>query len=550
MNSNKNKQNKLSREDTEKTKKYSIVDGSAYNVMYGFGEQYITPYALKLGASSSEVGIIASVPSFIGAIFQIVGAKLSEHYKTRKRVVLFFVLIQALMILPLFLVPLFTKSMLLLTIIFSLYLMAANAAGPGWNSWIGAVIPDSERAEYFSRRNKITIIFLVISVLIAGTILNYFTDKNIWVGFGILFIISFLGRIISWYYLTKQVEPEYIINDSEKFSFRDFLKRLPETNFGNFVMFRSLVAFAVMIASPFFAVYMLKDLQFTYIQYTIIVLVPMLIKILTVTYWGKYSKRLGTRNIMIVSAILIAFIPIAWFIAGYFYFGHPIIFFLIMIAESISGFAWAGFELTTFTYVLETVTPPKRARCVAYFNILFGVAVLIGGLLGSFLVSNLPKYYHGISTLLMVFLISAIVRFIVPLIFIPKIKEVKVKKNIDEKKLFVDLVISKPLHSAMHQTAQVMFLAEEGITKISTRARVGLNIAKKPLNPVISGVIKGIDKGLERAEPIRKAIEPKIIRERKKKNYEHLINYDYKKHVRTHPKIIKKMTRRKNEYNK
>jgi MFS family permease len=536
--------NSLSREDVEKTKKHSIADGSAYNVMYGFGEQYITPYALKLGATSSEVGILASVPSFIGAIFQIVGAKLTERYKTRKKVVLLFVLIQALLILPLFIIPLLTKSILLLTIIFSLYLMASNAAGPGWNSWIGAVIPNYERAEYFSKRNKITLMFLVLSVLFAGIILNYFTNTNIWIGFGILFTISFFGRLTSWYYLTKQVEPEYHVDNSAKFSFRDFLRKMPETNFGNFVMFRSLMALAVMIASPFFAVYMLKDLDFTYIQYTVIVLVPMLIKILTVTYWGKYSKTLGTRNIMIVSAILIGFIPLAWFIAGYFYFGHPIIFFLIMIAEAISGFAWAGFELTTFTYVLETVSPLKRARCVAYFNIVFGTAVLIGGLSGSYLVSHLPKEYHGISTLLLVFIMSAVARFMVPLIFISKLKEVKIKKNIDEKKLFLDLVISKPLHSAMHQTAQVMFLAEEGVTTIRKKANAGLNIAKKPLDPVIKGVIKGISTGLERAEPIRKAIEPKRIREGKKKAYEQLTNYNYRRYILTHPKIVKKIGRR------
>jgi len=537
--------NLIKRKDIEDAKAYSIRDGSAYNVMYGFGEQYITPFALKLGASSSDIGIISSVPSFIGSLFQVVGAKLTDKYHSRKKIVTTFVMLQAIMILPLFIVPFLTKSILLLTIIFALYLMCSNAGGPGWNSWIGSVIPENERAQYFSKRNKITLIFLLTSVLFAGIILNYFSDVNIWIGFAILFGISFFGRMVSWYYLTKQFEPEYVVNDEEYFSFKDFLKKMPETNFGNFVMFRSLMSLAVMIASPFFAVYMLRDLNFTYIQYTIIVLVPMLIKILTVTYWGKYSKKIGTRNIMIVSAFLIAFIPAAWFVAGYFFFGHPILFFLIMIAESISGFAWAGFELTTFNYILETVSPGKRARCVAYFNIIFGTAVLVGGLSGSWLVGHLPKEYHGISVLLIVFIISAVARFIVPIIFLSKLQEVKMKKDIDEGRLFIDLVISKPLHSAMHQTAHIMFLAEDGFSKIKTRANDGLTKVKKPLNPVINQVMQKIDNGLDRAEIVRKAIEPKIIRDGKKKAYEYLTDYDYEKHILTHPKIIKNMKRRK-----
>jgi len=537
--------NKIEKREIEDAKKYSIRDGSAYNVMYGFGEQYVTPFALKLGASSSDIGIIASVPSFIGSLFQVVGAKLTDKYHSRKKIVTTFVMLQAIMILPLFIIPLLTKSILLLTIIFALYLMCSNAGGPGWNSWIGSVIPESERAEYFSRRNKITLIFLLASVTLAGIILNYFSEVNIWMGFGILFGIAFFGRIVSWYYLTKQFEPEYVINEEEYFSFKDFLKKMPETNFGNFVMFRSLMSLAVMIASPFFAVYMLKDLQFTYIQYTIIILVPMLIKILTVTYWGKYSKKIGTRNIMIVSAFLIAVIPIAWFLAGYFFFGHPILFFLIMLAESISGFAWAGFELTTFNYILETVSPGKRARCVAYFNIIFGVAVLVGGLSGSWLVGHLPKEYHGISLLLVVFIISAVARFIVPLLFLSKLQEVKIKKNIDESKLFIDLVVSKPLHSALYQTTQVMFFAEEKISIVTQSARKGLGMVKKPLNPIIDRVIQSLDKGLERVEPMRKALEPKRIRENRKRDYEQLVNHDYTKYIRTHPKIIRNIRRQK-----
>jgi len=534
----------LDKKELKDTKKYSIVDGSAYNVMYGFGEQYVTPFALKLGATSSEIGILASVPSFIGAIFQVMGAKLVDKYKSRKQIVMFFVLMQALMILPLFLVPLLTKNILLLTIIFSLYLICSNAAAPGWNSWIGSVIPDKERAEYFSKRNKITITVLVISVLLAGITLNYLTKTNIWIGFGILFGISFLGRLTSLYFLTRQFEPTYIVKEEEKFSFKDFLKRLPETNFGNFVMFRSLMALAVMIASPFFAVYMLKDLNFTYIQYTAVILAPMLIKVLTITYWGKYSKKMGTRNIMIVSAFLIAVIPVAWFLAGYFFYGHKEIFLLIIFAEMISGFAWAGFELSTFNYVLETVSPGKRARGVAYFNIIFGTAVLIGGLSGSWLVTHLPREYHGVSLLLVVFIISAIARFIVPLIFLSKIHEIKVQKNIAEGKLFIDLVISKPFHSAMHQTTQIMFYTEEGIKKVTRATGRGLKIVKKPLDPVINKVIHKLDNGLTKAEKIRKIIESERLRQAKKKNYDELINYNYKKHNHTHPKIIRKITRK------
>ena len=102
----------LSKQEIENTKKNSIKDGTAWSVMFGFGEQYITPFALKLGASSPEIGILNSVPAFIGALFQLLGAKLTDEYQNRKKIVTFFVFVQAILILPLFIVPFLTKSII------------------------------------------------------------------------------------------------------------------------------------------------------------------------------------------------------------------------------------------------------------------------------------------------------------------------------------------------------------------------------------------------------------------------------------------------------
>ena len=272
------------------------------------------------------------------------------------------------------------------------------------------MVTEKERARYFSRRNKAVITGMLLSVLIAGLALNYFTQVNIWLGFGILFSTAFLGRLVSWYFLLRQSEPRYHYDPKSYFSFRDFIRKMPQTNFGNFVIFRSLMAFAVMVASPFFAVYMLRNLNFSYIQYTVIVLTPMLVKILTMVYWGRYSDKFGTRNIMTVSGVLIATIPLWWFLGGHIFSHSQAIFYILILAEAVSGFAWAGFELTTFNYILETVSSKKRARCFAYFNMVFGTAVLIGGLLGAWLVAIMPS--QGIGALLAVFAVSFLCPFL------------------------------------------------------------------------------------------------------------------------------------------
>jgi MFS family permease len=257
-------------------------------------------------------------------------------------------------------------------------------------------------------------------------------------------------------------------------------------------------------------------------------IVPMIAKILTMTYWGKYSQKLGTKNIMRVSGIVIAFIPLIWFFSGLFFEGTATIFFLVLFAEAVSGFAWAGFELTTFNYMLETVSAPKRAKAFAYFNVMFGLMILLGGLFGSLLVTIVPTTL-GIHTLLIVFLISFIIRILIAFKFAGRMKEVRINRIIDEKKIFFDLVLAKPWNGALHQTASIITFAEQEINTIHVHARYAMDMLAEPVMPIIQKIVDFVDNIFEKAEPIRKSIEPKRLRKHKRQIYTELVKkYDEK----------------------
>jgi len=49
----------------DKALKESIKEGSANAIAEGSGLNYITPYALALGANNAVIGILSSVPSLI-----------------------------------------------------------------------------------------------------------------------------------------------------------------------------------------------------------------------------------------------------------------------------------------------------------------------------------------------------------------------------------------------------------------------------------------------------------------------------------------------------
>ena len=109
-------------------------------------------------------------------------------------------------------------------------------------------------------------------------------------------------------------EPEFKVDPASKFGFWAFLKDLPKTNFGMFVIFMTLMSFGMNLASPFFSVYVLTELHYDYMQYTIFTLVSTFAAFLFVTYWGAKADQFGNKVIFMVCALVMPLMPLLWLI--------------------------------------------------------------------------------------------------------------------------------------------------------------------------------------------------------------------------------------------
>ena len=105
---------KLSEKKIEEEKKksltYSIKEGGAASVMEGAGNSYISPFAIALNASNSQVGMLASIPSILSPLAQLITAKFVRKIKSRRDLIGLFVLIQALLWIPIILLPFIIKT--------------------------------------------------------------------------------------------------------------------------------------------------------------------------------------------------------------------------------------------------------------------------------------------------------------------------------------------------------------------------------------------------------------------------------------------------------
>ncbi len=404
--------------------KISITEGSAAAIADGAGGSYITPFALALKASNFNIGLLSSLSGLLSPIAQFYGSGLMEKY-SRKRITMTFALFQAFMWLPIgALAYLLWKGLLVdylpyaLIVLYTILAIFGGVAHPPWFSWMGDLVDEKERGRYFGRRNSITGAVGLITFLIAGYFLDLFETKGfVLLGFAILFALSFTAKMVSYLLLDKQYCPKFKLDKGYYFSIWQFLKRYD--NFGKFAVFQFAFNFAVMIASPFFTVYLLKDLGFNYLTFTIVSVSSSVFYLFFTPLAGKFSDKYGNRELLYVGSFMFVLTPILII-----FFKTPLL--IIFIPYLASGLSNAAFTIATNNFTYDAVSEQHRGLCVAYTNILAGVGVFFGSLLGGLLASlNL-----GFSSVLIpVFIVSAFFRLLMVLIFVPQIKEVREVKR-------------------------------------------------------------------------------------------------------------------------
>ena len=394
----------------------SIKDGVAFAATTGFGDNYINPFAVALGASNFQIGLLSSISQLIPSLIQLKVADFTERFGSRKKIIVRSVFIQAFMLLPVAMIPYLPEFMQVYALIgfCTLYLLFASFASPAWGSLMANLVPERKRGAFFSKRGRIVGLVTVVSAFLAGYIL-YLFEKQSLLGFTIIFLVAMISRYVSCYFLSKMYEPPLEVKREHYFSLGEFLRRLNVGNFGKYVIFHSSFSFAVFIASPFFPVFMLRGLGFSYITYTIVTTTVPLASILAVSYWGRRADAIGNQQIIRICSLVISVLPAMWLISQHVYF--------LIIIQILAGVFWAGFNLCSSNFIYDSVIPEKRTRCISYFNTFNGFAICIGNLLGGFLATHIPPLFG--YQLLTLFAVSSFLRIIISTTLLRRVKEIR-----------------------------------------------------------------------------------------------------------------------------
>ncbi len=419
----------------DRSLKSSIREGSFASTSFSLGVSYLSPFALALSATTVQMGILYAIISLIPGIVQLKASTLVEKF-SRKKIVLMGVMIRVLLWIPIILTGLLfyldvPHTIWILIGLIGLTYTSAAIVNPVWFSWMGSLVPDNGRGKYFSKRNRASGFFGIIAMISGALILDGAKDFGkyygnvlafILLGFGVLFSLAAIAQFFSWNLLRKQYEPRLKIRKRDYFTFKQFLNKCTSTPFGRFTLFRFILSLAVGISAPFWAVYMIRDLGFSYVWYMLITISSIIFQLIFLPLLGKFSDRFGNVKLINVCSWMIVTTPLLWLLSTLLADVLMVKLYLLFVPAIVGGFAWAGYNLAVNNYIYDAVSSPKRSFGVSYMNLMVGVGTFIGASIGSLLAWINISF---MNPLLFIFAASAVTRFFVSAFGLRFLREVR-----------------------------------------------------------------------------------------------------------------------------
>lgn len=354
----------------------SIIDGSMFSVMVGIGETYVPAFALTLGMGEVVAGLVATLPQLAGGVLQLASPAAVRLLRSHRRWVITCAALQALSFIPLAVAAFLGHIPVIgLFLIATWYWGSGMGTGPSWNTWIGRIVPEHIRTQYFAFRTRLTHGAVLAGLLTGGIALHLGASQGqtltVFMG---MFCVAGVCRALSAWFLYLQTEPPLLQEHFRRVSPPAILSRYSRGPGGRLLMYLLAVQFVVQISGPYFTPYMLKQLELPFAKYMTLTAVSYATKALVSPFIGRLARRVGLPNLLWIGGLGIVPMSAAWIVSDS--FGY------LLVVQILGGAAWGIYELASLLLFFETIPEGERTSVLTLYNVANALAIILGSITG------------------------------------------------------------------------------------------------------------------------------------------------------------------------
>ncbi|WP_407074368.1 MFS transporter [Paenibacillus lacisoli] len=339
------------------------------------GGPFLTGFLLYLGASSSQIGFVLAITTFVN-IAQLGIAYGIQRIRSRKWTLIWFLTIHRLLWAGTGLIPFIFPKDLWVSVYIATYTVAfaANAvASMLWTSLISDIVPARVRGRHFGIRNTILNALGSLCLFTGGILLDRFPGGT---GFLLLFIpiwICSVANIIIYFYY-----PDLPFERSQETSFWPMLRRpLQDAGFMKATAFLASWLLVQTLVVPLFSYAMLDLMHVNYKTISIITVMQTLAMMASFYIWGNLNARYSNKKLLFWTLPIIAASCLSWGLLAIL----PILLVLVL-SHVLLGIGVGGFNQLAFNFTIGDTPKSERPMFIAMYSALTGLTSFVGPLAG------------------------------------------------------------------------------------------------------------------------------------------------------------------------
>jgi MFS family permease len=435
---------KLAKDAIRKSLEASTADGifaAIYsNVTAGV---LLTNFAMDLGASATQIGLLASIP-LVANLLQPLGAYLSEQCTSRHWYCLGVYipsrLVWVLLLLGLGLLHwdyIEPQALIVGTLTIALISSGTGALGSAaWLSWMAVLVPKRLRGRYFGLRNSAANLTNLVSVPLMGMVISQWPSGPV-DGFGILLVLAIAFGLVSLAFQNLMVdinpklqqtlsEPQIGLPSAETEvdgeSATENTSEAEKFKFWILLLYFGGWMFAFSLSAPFFNLYMLDNLNLPITLVTFYTSLMAGANLLMFMFWGRLADRIGNRTVLAIAGIILAVAPLLWLFVGT---GALSIWLGLPLLHVVMGGTGAAIDLCNNNLQIGVAPLHKQSTYFGWLAAAAGISGALGTAIGGYCAEHWTQ-----GGLLGIFVLSGVCRgvAIVPLAFVKEHRDLSLSQ--------------------------------------------------------------------------------------------------------------------------
>jgi len=356
-----------------------------FGILNGSTIAFLSIYAARIGANTSQLGFITAAPAIISLIFALPSGNWLGRRQTRGAVVTTAILSRMVYLvyvpLPFLLDNLGGQTQVLVIILATLVMsIPGTALAMGFNALFAEAVRWNGGGYVVGVRNAVFAVTTTLATLLCGRVL---VSTAFPMGYVVVFGLGFLGAAMSAYHLFRvhTTTEKYIPleNDGTPLNLFSRLRQQLRTDilrgpFGRVLFLLIAFHLAQYLPAPIFPAFSVNVLK---LSDQIIGLGSALFYVTVFIgslRFARLSARWGNRLLTGVGLVMLGIYPVLLGIST-----DPT---LYLITSLVGGFAWSVAGGAYYNYLLENVPPADRPAHLAWFTIGANAAILVASIIG------------------------------------------------------------------------------------------------------------------------------------------------------------------------